>query len=144
MSKVKAKVVQTTITPDGHMLARLRFNGKLPKVDTYVDVKWGSTRSLSQNSFLWVFLTWLIEDAGLKEQGWYSPQAFHDNMKKYFLSEKIMVKGEFKALNEASTTMMSKMEMGEYIEKVDMFVQDKFHIDTSPFFQEYKDNYSLY
>jgi len=141
--RVKAKVLDTKITADGQMLAKIQLNGKLPKVGDYVDVKWGSTRSLAQNSLYWLYLTFIIEDGGLKEQGWYSPQAFHDNMKKYFLSEKIMVKGQFKALNEASTTMMSKVEFGEYMDKVDAFVQEKYEIDTSAFWVEYKDTYSL-
>ena len=139
--RVKAKVLATKVTPDG-LLAKLQFNGKLPSVGSYVSVRWGSKRTLSQNSLYWVYLTWLINDAGLKDQGHFDPQALHDNLKKHFLSTKILSKGVFKALDEGSTTDLNKMEFGEYLTKIDQFIVSFFGIDTSSFWAEHEEFYA--
>ena len=141
MPKVKAKVLATKIV-DGKFLAKVEFNEKLPKVGEMLTVKWGAIRSLPQNSLYWVFLNWLVNDAGLKDQGHFIPQALHDNLKAYILAEKIFDKGKFKAIEEATTTTLNKVEFSEYMEKVDQVVQEIFGVDTSAFWQEHKEGYA--
>ena len=132
MPKVQAKV-KSLSTQNKKLYATLEFNQKIPKMGELVTVKWGSVRTLSQNSLYWLFLNWLIEQGGLKDQGHFSPDALHLDLKAHFLSEKIFNKGQFKAIEEATTTTLTKSEFGDYMDKVDKFVQDFFRIDTSDF-----------
>lgn len=140
MPKVKAKVLDQSFV-DGKLLATVQFNRKAPKDGEYFTAKWGSVRSLPQNSLYWVYLTWLINDAGLKEQGHFTPEAFHANLKAHFLSSKVLTKGQFLAIEEGSTTQLTKSEFTEYIDKVDGFVSDFFEIDTSGFWEEHREIY---
>jgi len=143
MPKVKAIVLQTKVTENGEFLAKVQFNKKLPRVGEMLTVKWGSTRNLAQNSLYWVYLSWVIEDGGLKDIGHFDPQALHMDLKKHFISEKIFDRGKFKAIEEGTTTTMNKSEFSEYFLKVDKFMQDFFHIDTSAFWSEYKNTYAM-
>jgi len=142
MPRVKAKVLATKID-NGKFYATVQFNGKLPQKGQYFTAKWGSTRSLSQNALYWVYLTWCIEHGGLKDQGHFSPDALHLDMKAYLLAEKIFDRGKFKAIEEATTTTLNKVEFGEYMDKVDQAVQDIFQIDTNPFWEEYRANHQV-
>lgn len=100
-----------------------------------------SQRSLSQNAFLWKYYTFLIEDMGLKDQGFFCPEAIHASLKARFLSEKAMSKGEWKIIEEGSSAILSKSEFSEYFEKVDHFVCDFFEISTAEFFDDYQNIY---
>lgn len=126
MPKVKAKVLATKITQDGKMLAKIQLNGKLPREGESITVQWGSNRNLSQNALYWAYLTYVINECGLKEQGHFSAEGLHYDLKAHF--------------KEESTAVMNKMEFGEYLDKVDMFLVSFFGLDTSLFWVEVKNN----
>ena len=134
MPKIKAKVLKTKID-SGRFYALIECNGKIPQVGEIINLKWGSTRTLSQNALYWVYLTWLIQEGGLKELGHFFPETLHENLKKHLLANP-----KAKAEEEVTTTDMGKMEFSEYFEKVDKFVQEFFEIDTSAFWEEHKNN----
>lgn len=141
MPKIKARVLAVKTDEDGRMLAKIQCNGKLPKAGELLTVKWGSVRTLSQNALLWTYYTWLIDHAGMKDNGFFCPEALHASLKAHFLSEKIMSRGEFKAIEEGTTTTLTRSEFGEYVDKIDHFVSEFFEIDTSAFWEEYKKYY---
>jgi len=141
--KVKARILKTWNDEKGNLLATTQFNRNRPPIGEIVSVKWGSTRSCSQNSLYWVFLNWLINDAGLKDHGHFDPNALHLDLKAHFIAEKIFDKGKFKAMEEGTTTQLTKSEFAEYLEKVDGFIHEFFEIDTSAFWKEYAENYKL-
>jgi hypothetical protein len=134
MPKVDAKVLATK-TENGAMLAKIQLNGKLPKVGERLVVKWGAQRSHAQNALLWAYYTWLINEANLKEHGFFCPEALHESLKAHFLADKIMTKGEWKVVEDGSTSIMTKSEFSEYVEKIDTFICDFFGVDTSSFWE---------
>ena len=138
MPRVKGKVIATEIKPDGGMFIYAQLNGKLPAKGENITVKYGSRRSISQNNLYWKFLTFLIEDGGLKTQGHWSPDALHLDFKAHFLAEKTFDKGFFKVIEEGSTADLTKVEFGEYMEKIDVLVNTFFGCDTSVFWSEYE------
>lgn len=143
MPKASAKVIKTKTGDKGELLAIVQFNRLSPRVGETLSVKWGSVRSLSQNALYFVFLSWLIDEGGLKEQGHFDPEALHLDLKAHFLANKIFDKGKFKAIEESTTTDLTKSEFAEYFEKVNKFVLDFFKIDTAPFWRDYEENYKL-
>lgn len=136
MPRVKAKVLASKIV-DGVMLAKIALNEKMPKPGEMLTVKWGSNRTLPQNSLYWVFLNWCINEGGLKEQGHFFAEELHGNLKKHLLAQ---VKGERE--EETTTTDLNKSEFSEYFEKVDKFMQEFFEIDTAPFWDEHREKYA--
>lgn len=143
MPKCQAKVLATKTDEEGRFLAKLQFNRVAPKAGEIITCKWGSIRSLSQNSLYWLFLSWLIDEGGLKEHGHFDPMALHADLKAHFIAEKIFDKRKFKAIEEATTTMMTRSEFAEYFTKIDEFINDWFGIDTSPFWQVYERDYKV-
>jgi len=141
MPTCKAKILKSWVDGEGHMLAQVQFNRRLPRSGTFLTVRWGSVRSLSQNSLYWVYLNFLIEDCGLKDQGHFDPYALHCDLKSHFIADKIFTKGNFENIEDATTTTLDKIEFGEYLKKVDEFVVDFFKIDTSAFWKEYEDKF---
>lgn len=139
MPNVKARV-RSLKNEDGKIIATLEVNEKIAKIGTLVSIKWGAIRSLSQNNLYWLYLNWLIEHGGLKDHGHFDPQALHLDLKAHFLAEKIMDKGKFKAIEEATTTTLDKSSFGEYFDKVNEFMISFFGVDVQPFWEEYAQN----
>ena len=138
--KAKAKVLAVKNNMAKIEVISDSFKFKLGEV---IEIRRGSQRTLSQNAFYWAFLNWLINDAGMRDEGWFSPQALHDNMKEYFLATKIYDKGSFKAIDIYSSTSLNKSEFGVYMENVNNFVQEFFKINTAPFFETHEKYYRL-
>lgn len=138
MPKIKGRCAQVGVK-DGKLMALIECNEKAPRKGELVSLKWGSTRSLAQNRLYWKYLSWVIEHGGMKDHGHFSPEALHLDLKTHFLAEKIMDKGEFKAIEEPTTTELGKAEFGEYFQKCDEFLKDWFEIDTKAFWEEYAD-----
>ena len=107
------------------------------KVGEVVSISKKNIRSIKQNSLYWQFLTYLIDECGMKEQGHFSPMGLHYDLKQYFLAEKIFNGKQFKAIEEATTTNLNKEQFSEYMEKINKFVTEFFEVDTSDFWQMY-------
>ena len=133
--KIQAKVLAVKDNLIKVEVAKPRF-----KVGDNVHIVKGSTRTLSQNNFYWTYLTYVIEN-GAKEYGHYSVEGLHQSLKAYFLAEKKLTKGEWKELENATTTDLSKLEFSEYMDKIDHFICDTFEMDTSSFFEDYQNIY---
>lgn len=133
MPRVKAKVLASKIV-DGKFMAKIQLNGYLPKEGEILTVKWGSIRSLPQNSLYWVYLNWCINEGGLKDHGHFFAETLHENLKKHLLANPTGEREE-----EVTTTDMGKLEFSEYFEKVDKFIQEFFELDTSAFWQEHRE-----
>ena len=140
MPRVKAKILSTKTSDQGWLIAQVRFNRQMPKVGEIITAKWGSTRTVSQNSLYWLYLDWLIEHGGLKEHGHFSANALHQDLKAHFIAEKTFDKGKFKAIEDSTTTDLTKSEFGEYFTKVDEFMAEFFGISTDEFWLTYEKN----
>jgi len=124
---VSAKVLAIK-SENGQLLAKLCFDGRLPKVGEIVTVRWGSQRSQCQNALYWLFLEWCM-DHGLRDNGHFSRDAFHENLKAHFKIK--------------STANMNKVEFGKFFEEADMFIVDFFGIDTSGFWANYEKDWKI-
>lgn len=136
MPKEKARVVQN-IEKLGKLYTVIRVNGKSPKVGEILSIKWGKVRSLSQNAFYWVFLQWLL-DAGLKDE-YGTTDELHESLKAAFLSKP----NSLGLLKIGSTAELNKDEFGHFLEKVNKAMAENCGIDTSPFWQEYQENFAV-
>ncbi|MBW2646976.1 MAG: hypothetical protein JRE23_12545 [Deltaproteobacteria bacterium] len=143
MPNIKAVVLQTKVDENGRFLAKIRLNGKLPKVGETVSVKWGKKRSNDQNALMWAFLDYLMNDCGLKDE-YIDAEELHEELKGRFLAKKVMGKGGFMTIKIGSTTDLDKLAFGEYIEKINKAMTEYKKIDVAPFWKDYKDYYGKY
>ena len=138
--RIKAKVLNSWIE-NGKYLAKIQLNGKLLKNGIFVDIHFGSQRSLMQNAFYFAYLTFLWEDCNLKEE-YLTIEELHETLKATFLSERIM-KGGLEIIKVGSTTALDKVAFGEYLDKIDKAMVAFHSIDTSEFWTTYARDYKI-
>lgn len=141
MPKVSGRILKAG-AKDGKMMALVQLNGKLPKIGELIIMKWGRTRSLSQNALYWVFLDFLMNDCGMKDEYSHSDE-LHETFKAAFLSTRQFGMNKQEFLKIGSTTDLGKLEFGEYLEKVNKACIDWWGIDTSKFWKEYQENFGV-
>ncbi len=82
---------------------------------TMVLTKRKPKRTLAQNNYLWVYMTFLSEETGA------TPEDLHALFKHKFLrGRKVNVMGEV-VEREGTTTNLSRLDFGEYIRKIEDF-----------------------
>lgn len=97
-----------------------------------------SGRTLSQNSFYWLYLSWLINPEGgnLKEQGHFSVSGLHEDFKEWY---KETYKHDLNTI-DFSTADLNTYEFCYYFERINLEVVNMIlNVDTSPFLKEYED-----
>ena len=129
-----------TVTEVNENVVIIKMNGKAPKKGDIVRVRWGKIRSVEQNAFYWTFLTWLITEAGLDQ--YVTPEELHEDLKGHFLMVKTTSEQGVLVIREKSTTELSKVEFGEYLDKVDKLMTTFFEINTAPFWAEYQKDWA--
>ena len=134
--KCKARVLESE-----ENISKIELNGKKLKVGDMVTVKWGKPRSLKQNALYWRLLTWLIEEGGMKEQGYMFPEELHEALKGRLLCAKVDAKGGFKTVSIGSTTELKSDQFMEYIEKIEALLSEYCGINFYPFWQDYAHYY---
>lgn len=137
MPKVSATVLASKII-EGQMLSKIRLNGSMPKQGDRITVKWGRTRSNSQNALYWLYLQFLWQDCNLKDE-YNTIEELHETLKATFLSKKIFHEGK-EFIHVKSTTELDKVAFGEYLKQIDDAMVEYQHLNTAPFWQEYRDN----
>ena len=143
MAKIKAKVLQTKIDENGRFLAKICLNGKLPKVGEMITVQFGKKRSNDQNALYFVFLEFLMNDCGLKEE-YADKEELHEELKGRFLAKKVRGKSGFYTIKVGSTTDLDKLAFCEYLEKVNKCMAEYKNIDCAPFWKDYQEMYGKY
>lgn len=133
--KIKAKVLAIKDNLIKAQVSVAKF-----RVGDIITISKGGKRSSIQNNLYWAYLTYLVVNH-LRDFGHFCPMGLHESLKQYFLAEKKMERGQWKAIEGATTTELSKTEFAEYIKSIDEFVCDFFKIDTTEFWQDYEDVY---
>lgn len=133
--KINGKVVKN-LEKEGKKYSLVRLD-KQPKVGELVSIKWGATRSNSQNALYWTFLQWLM-DAGLKDE-YGSSEELHESLKAAFLSKT----NSLGLLSIGSTTDLAKDSFGEYMDKVNLAMAENCGIDTSEFWKQYEEGQAV-
>jgi len=142
MPKIKARILSSEIK-DKRFIVTIQCNNKMPKQGEIVTIKWGSARSVQQNKLYWLFLEWILEHGGLKDE-YLSTDELHECLKGRFLAKRIKTNFGFETLKIGSTTELDKTAFAEYINKIDKAVVEYCKVDTSGFWEEYKDMYSRF
>lgn len=135
MPRVKGRVLKVGVI-DGEYRCLVSLNRKIPSKGELCTLEWGKKRTNDQNSLYWKFLTWLMEDCGLKEQ-YDTEDELHEQFKGRFLVK--MVESELGLLTVIrSTKDLDTAEFHEYIEKINNILPKYLNIDPSPFWEEYE------
>lgn len=141
MPKIKGRILSSELK-DSKFISTIQCERKLPS-NEIVTIKWGTARSNSQNSFYWLYLSWVLEHGGLKDE-YLTPESLHETLKGRFLAKRVKTKFGFETLIIGSTTELDKAAFAEYMDKIDKAIVEYCHIDTSPFFEEYRDTYASF
>ena len=136
MSQTKA-MVRVNKIDQGRLFATLQFNIKMPQKGEWCVVKWGKKRSNLQNNLYWLYLEFLMNDCGLKDE-YLTTDDLHETFKATFLSKRIFKNG-LEIIKVGSTTELDKISFGEYIDKIDKAMATYYQIDTSSFWDEVKE-----
>ena len=137
MPKVAGRVIASKLV-EGKFLAKIALNGRLLPEGVNISIKWGKARSNSQNALYWLFLGYLWSDCDLKSE-YSTVDELHETLKATFLSKRVFHNGK-EFIKVGSTTALGKVEFGEYLEKINKAMIEYQNIDTSEFWQNYKDN----
>jgi hypothetical protein len=137
LPKIAGRVLASKLV-DGKFLAKIALNGRLLPEGVNISIKWGKSRSLPQNALMWLFLGYLFNDCGLKDE-YATVDELHETLKATFLSKRVF-HGGHEFIHVGSTTTLGKIEFGEYLDKINRAMIDFHGIDTGPFWQEYKDH----
>jgi hypothetical protein len=136
MPKVSAIVLVSGIY-EKEMLAKIKLNGSYPKKGERITVKWGRTRSNSQNALYWLYLQFLWSDCDLRSE-YNTVEDLHEAMKATFLSKRVF-HGGLEFIHVKSTTELDKLAFGEYIKQIDNAMVEFQHCNTEPFWASYRD-----
>ena len=137
MPKIAGRVIASKLV-NGKFLAKIALNGRLLPEGVNISIKWGKSRSNSQNALYWLFLGYLWDTCDLKSE-YASTDELHETLKATFLSKRVFHGGK-EFIHVGSTTNLGKVEFGEYLERINKAMIEFHGIDTGPFWQEYKDN----
>jgi hypothetical protein len=136
-------VVLSTAIKDGSFQALIKLNGSMPKPNDLVTVKWGKKRSPKQNALYFLWLQFVI-DNGAKDAGYFDTGELHEALAGRFLSINREAPGGFKTITRKSTTELDKVAFGEYFEKCQDCVRTYLHIDDSPFWKTYIQDFAAF
>ncbi len=95
-------------------------------------------RTLKQNAFYWVFLTWLIHPYGgdLQSQGHFSVDALHEDIKAWIT---MTHKHDFDIRKRFSTAELDQKQFRKFFDLVNQeLMVDILGVDTSGFWKEYE------
>ena len=95
-------------------------------------------RTLKQNRMYWAYLTWCIHPQGgnLQEQGHYSTDALHENIKAWFKDKH---KEDFGIQERFSTAELDRQKFKQFFDIVNLeLMVEFFEIDTSGFWKDYE------
>ena len=140
--QVSGKVIKRKKDEKGKIFALIQLNINAPKEGTLVKVKWGKARSLKQNNLYWEYLTWLIDEGGMQDQGYLTPLDLHEALKGHFLAVRGKDHNGLSFIRIRSTTELDASEFMGYMEKIDTLMTTFFDIDIGPFWREYAENYA--
>jgi len=99
-------------------------------------VKWRESRSLSQNSLYWKWLTEIDRQSPLTCGEFKGSELWHEVMKKYYCQQKEITNGSSSILTK-STKLLDVGEMTFYLNKIEQFCIERAITLTIPEDSEY-------
>lgn len=101
-------------------------------------VGWRESRSISQNSLYWKWLTEISNQAKIDGQK-FKPDVWHEYFKKYYCPAKLIDMPAGPPSEIISTTKLDTGEMHYYLNKIEYWAQDKAYTLTIPIECEYRE-----